>query len=65
MLVSLLSDEEQELYRMKYIERIPLTEIAKRLGISTPAAAKRTSRLRQRIKELIKKQQLFENEVIL
>lgn len=65
MLVALLSCEEQELYEMKYIERIPLTEIAERLNISTPAAAKRTSRLRQRIKELVKQQRLFENEVIM
>lgn len=65
MLVSLLSDEERELYEMKYIKRMTLAEIAELLDISPPAAAKRTSRLRQRIKELIKEKQLFENEVIL
>lgn len=63
MLVSLLSYEEQKLYRMKYIKRMSLVEIAKLLDISPPAAAKRTSRLRQKIKDLIKEKQLFENEV--
>lgn len=65
MLISLLTYEEQELYRMKYMRRMPLTEIAEQLSISPPAAAKRTSRLRQRIKDLIKEKQLFENEVTL
>ena len=65
MLVSLLSVDEQELYEMKYLKRMPLTEIADRLNISPPAAAKRTSRLRQKIKDLIKEKQLFENEVTL
>lgn len=65
MLVSLLSYDEQELYKMKYMQRMSLTEIADRLSISPPAAAKRTSRLRQRIKDLIKEKQLFENEVTL
>lgn len=65
MLISLLSPEERELYDMKYIRRLSLTEIAELLDISPPAAAKRTSRLRQRIKDLIKEKQLFDNEVIL
>lgn len=65
MLVALLSNEEQELYGMKYIKRMTLVDIAELLDISPPAAAKRTSRLRQRIKDLIKEKQLFEDEVIL
>lgn len=65
VLVSLLSYEEQELYKMKYIKRMSLVEIAELLDISPPAAAKRTSRLRQRIKDIIKEKQLFENEVTL
>lgn len=65
MLVSLLSYEEQELYKLKYMSRLPLTEIAAQLNISVPAAAKRTSRLRQRIKELIDDKQPLGNEVIL
>lgn len=65
MLVALLSPDEQELYKMKYIERKSLNEISEILNISPAAAAKRTSRLRQRIKELIKEQNLFGNEVTL
>lgn len=65
MLISLLSYEEQELYKMKYIKHMSLVEIAELLDISPPAAAKRTSRLRQKIKDLIKEKQLFENEVTL
>lgn len=51
VLLSELTTEEQALYRMKYIERRPLFEIAELLGISPAAAAKRTSRLRSRIKD--------------
>lgn len=65
MLISLLSQEEKELYRMKYVKRMSLVEIAELLNISPPAAAKRTSRLRQKIKELIKEKRLFEDEVTL
>lgn len=50
-LLETLSDDEQTLYRWKYSENISLSEIAERLGISPAAAAKRTSRLRQRINE--------------
>lgn len=63
MLVSFLSYEEQELYNMKYIQRQTLQEIALKLDISPPAVAKRTSRLRQKIKDLIKEKQPFGNEV--
>lgn len=65
LLVSLLTCEEQELYGMKYMQRLSLTEIAQELDISPPAAAKRTSRLRQKIKDLIKENQPFGNEVTL
>lgn len=50
-LLDTLSDDEQTLYRWKYSENVSLSEIAERLGISPAAAAKRTSRLRQRICE--------------
>lgn len=50
-LLNTLGDKEQELYRLKYIEHRPLTEISEILGISPVAAAKRTSRLRATIKE--------------
>lgn len=65
ILVTMLSPDEQNLYRMKYIERKSLDEISGLLDISPAAAAKRTSRLRQRIRDLIKEQRLFESEVTL
>lgn len=65
MLVSMLTPDEQKLYEMKYIKRMTLIEISDFLDISPPAVAKRTSRLRQKIKDLIKEKQLFENEVTL
>lgn len=51
VLIGSLTSEEQTLYRMKYIERRQLAEIAETLGISPAAAAKRTSRLRSQIKD--------------
>lgn len=50
-LLNMLSEQEQRLYNLKYIERLPLSEIAKILEISPTAAAKRTSRLRKEIKD--------------
>ena len=51
VLIGSLTQEEQTLYRWKYIERRQLSEIAELLGISPAAAAKRTSRLRSQIKD--------------
>lgn len=50
-LLNTLSEQEKQFYKLKYIERLPLSEIAERLEISPTAAAKRSSRLRQHIKE--------------
>ena len=52
-LIALLSEEEQELFTLKYEQGKTLTEIAALLGISPNAAALRTSRLRKKIKTLI------------
>ncbi len=51
ILIETLSSDEQTLYRMKYVDRLPLSEIAEILHISPAAAAKRTSRLRSTIKD--------------
>lgn len=50
-LLNTLSEQEKEFYRLKYIEQLPLSEIAEKLEISPTAAAKRSSRLRKQIKE--------------
>ncbi len=50
-LLNTLSEQEKQFYELKYIKQLPLSEIAERLEISPAAAAKRSSRLRQHIKE--------------
>ncbi len=65
MLIALLEPDEQILYRMRYKDELPVSEIAERLNISPAAAAKRISRLRKKIVDLIKEKNLFENEVTL
>ena len=54
LLIERLTAEERLLYELKYIQRKPLKEISEILNITPTAAAKRTSRLRGRIKDLIK-----------
>ena len=53
LLVSALTDSEQELFRLKYTEGKALSEIGVLLGISANAAALRVSRLRTKIKSLV------------
>lgn len=53
-LLNTLSEQEKQFYKLKYIERLPLSEIAERLEISPTAAAKRSSRLRKHITEKLK-----------
>ena len=65
MLIALLEPDEQILYRMRYKDELPVNEIAERLNISPAAAAKRISRLRKKIVDLIKEKNLFGNEVTL
>lgn len=52
-LISLLTDEEKELYALRYQQRIGVGEIAERLGISRPAASMRLVRLRNKIKDMV------------
>lgn len=50
-LLETLSESEQTLYRLKYMEKRSLREIAELLDITPAAAAKRTSRLRAAVRE--------------
>ncbi len=52
-LLLLLNEKEKELYKLKYIENKSLEEIATELNMKYQAVAKRLSRLRQKVKELI------------
>ncbi|MBP3938561.1 MAG: sigma-70 family RNA polymerase sigma factor [Clostridia bacterium] len=60
ILIATLSEQEQELYILKYVQQKSLKEIAEILNIQPTAVAKRASRLRQRIKDLIYEQNFFE-----
>lgn len=60
ILIATLSGQEQELYILKYVQQKSLKEIAEILNIQPTAVAKRVSRLRQRIKDLIYEQNFFE-----
>ena len=53
VLIRLLSDEEKQLYELRYIQRIGVEEIAEKLGISRPAASMRLMRLRNKIKDMV------------
>lgn len=52
-LLLLLSEKEKELYKLKYIDNKSLEEIAAELNMKYQAVAKRLSRLRQKVKDLI------------
>ena len=52
-LLQTLSDNEKELYKLKYIDNKSIEEISEELKINYQAVAKRLSRLRQKVKELI------------
>ena len=53
MLIGVLSDEEKELYNLRYIQKISVEEMSGRLGISRPAASMRLIRLRNKIKDMV------------
>ena len=53
ILLKLLTDEEKQIYDLRYIQKIGVEEIAEKLGISRPAASMRLVRLRNRIKEMV------------
>ena len=52
-LLRTLNEGERELYKLKYIDNKSLDEIAAELGMNYQATAKRLSRLRQKVKDLI------------
>lgn len=53
ILLNLLTDEEKQIYDLRYIQKIGVEEIAERLGISRPAASMRLMRLRSKIKTMV------------
>ncbi len=53
-LVSEFNVNEQEIYKLKYIENKTIKEIGEELNLSFDVVAKRLSRLRQKVKEIIK-----------
>lgn len=55
-LISTLSEKDKQLYKLKYIDRKSIKEISEELNSSFDAVAKRLSRLRIKVKEIIKEQ---------
>ena len=53
LLINLLTDEEKQIYDLRYVRRIGVEELAERLGISRPAASMRLMRLRNKIKDMV------------
>ena len=53
ILINLLTDEEKQIYDLRYVRRIGVEELAERLGISRPAASMRLMRLRNKIKDMV------------
>ena len=54
-IINILDEKEQFLYKLKYTDQKSIAEIAEELNISFDATAKRLSRLRQKVKEMVKK----------
>lgn len=55
-IIKILDEKEQYLYKLKYTHGKSIAEIAEELNVSFDAAAKRLSRLRQKVKEIIEKE---------
>ena len=53
ILLNLLTEEEKQIYDLRYIQRIGVEEISDKLGISRPAASMRLMRLRNKIKDMV------------
>ena len=53
ILLNLLTDEEKQIYDLRYIQKIGVEEISDKLGISRPAASMRLMRLRNKIKDMV------------
>ncbi len=52
-LLNLLTDEEKQLYDLRYIQKISVENIAEKLGITRSAASMRLTRLRNKIKDMV------------
>ena len=55
-IIEILDEKEQNLYRLKYTKQKSIAEIAEELNISFDATAKRLSRLRQKVKEMVEEE---------
>lgn len=55
-IIGILDEKEQYLYKLKYTDQKSIAEIAEELNISFDATAKRLSRLRQKVKEMVEKE---------
>lgn len=53
ILLNLLTDEEKQIYDLRYIQKIGVEKIAETLGISRPAASMRLMRLRSKITDMV------------
>ena len=53
ILLNLLTDEEKQIYDLRYIRKQGVEDIAEQLGISRPAASMRLMRLRNKIKDMV------------
>ena len=54
--ISILDEKEQLIYKLKYTDEKSIAEIAEELNISFDATAKRLSRLRQKVKEIVEEE---------
>lgn len=52
-IINSLDEKEQTIYKMKYVEEKSIADISAELNISFDAAAKRLSRLRQKVRQMI------------
>ena len=55
-IISILDEKEQLIYKLKYTDGKSIAEIAEKLNISFDAAAKRLSRLTQKVKEMVEEE---------
>lgn len=53
-IIKALSENEQAIYKLKYVDDKSIADISAELNISFDAVAKRLSRLRQKVREMIK-----------
>lgn len=53
ILLNLLTDEEKQIYNLRYVQKIGVEELAEKLGVSRPAASMRLMRLRNKIKDMV------------